>query len=43
MIYELDHTARQLRLIKDNIYTMEQKLKETIKLQFDKELEQARL
>ena len=32
MIYELDHTSRQLRLIKDSIYTMEGKLKEQIRL-----------
>lgn len=43
LIYELDHTARQLRLIKDNIYTMEGKLKDQIRLSFDKDLEQARL
>ena len=43
MIYELDHTSRQLRLIKDNIYTMEGHLKEQIRLSFDKDLEQGRL
>lgn len=43
IIYELDHTARQLRLIKDNIFSLESNLKETIKLQFEKDLEQARL
>lgn len=43
MIYELDHTSRQLRLIKDNIFTMEAKLKEKVRLSFDKDLEQSRL
>lgn len=43
LIYELDHTTRQLRLIKDNISTLEQKLKDKVRLSFDKDLEQARL
>jgi len=43
LIYELDHTSRQLRLVKDNIYTMEGKLKSMIRISFDKDLEQARL
>ena len=43
LIYELDHTNRQLRLVKDNIYGMEQKVKDKIRLSFDKDLEQARL
>ncbi len=43
LIYELDHSLRQLRLIKDNIYTMEDKLKDKIRLEFDKDLERARL
>ena len=43
IIYELDHTMRQLRLVKDNVYTMEDQLKEKIRLAFDKDLERARL
>jgi predicted transcriptional regulator len=43
LIYELDHANRQLRLVKDNVYDMEQKLKDKIRLSFDKDLEQARL
>lgn len=43
LIYEQDHTVRQLRLIKDNVFMMEDKLKEKIRLNFDKDLEQARL
>lgn len=39
LIYELDHTTRQLRLIKDNISTLESKLKDKIRLSFDKDLE----
>jgi len=34
---------RQLRLVKDNIYTMEGKLKDKTKLSFEKDLERARL
>ena len=34
---------RQLRLVKDNVYTMEDQLKEKIRLAFDKDLERARL
>ena len=43
LIYDLDHTMRQLRLVKDNIYTMEGKLKDKTKLSFEKDLERARL
>ena len=43
LIYELDHTTRQLRLMKDNIYTLEKILKEKIKLRYDKDLEATRL
>lgn len=43
ILYELDHTMRQLRLVKDNIYTMENGLKDKIRLAFDKDLERARL
>lgn len=43
LIYELDHTQRQLRLVKDNVYQMEKLLKDSIRLNFDKDLERARL
>lgn len=43
IIYELDHTMRQLRLVKDSVHTMEQKLKDKVRLAFDKDLERARL
>lgn len=39
LIYELDHTTRQLRLIKDNVSTLEQQLKDKIRLSFDKDLD----
>ena len=39
LIFELDHTSRQLRLMKDNIFTMEKILKEKIRLRFDKDLD----
>lgn len=42
LIYELDHTNRQLRLVKDNVYLLEKNLKEQIRLEFEKDLEQAR-
>jgi hypothetical protein len=43
LIYEHDHAERQLRMIKDNVWQMEAKLKEQIRLCFDKDLQQARL
>lgn len=43
LIFELDHSNRQLRLMKDAIYDMERKLKEKIRLRFDKDLESTRL
>ena len=42
MIYELDHSSRQLRLIKDSVYTMEDELREKVRLAFEKDLTQAR-
>jgi len=39
LIYELDHSARQIRLIKDSVFQMEDRLKESIRLEFDKDLE----
>jgi len=43
LIFELDHSNRQLRLMKDSVYDMERKLKEKIRLRFDKDLESTRL
>ena len=40
LVYELDISTRQLRLIKDNIFEMEKKLSDKIRLEFDKELNQ---
>lgn len=39
LIYELDMTSRQLRLIKDNIFLLEKNLTEKIKLSYDRELD----
>ena len=43
IIYELDHSARQLRLIKDNLHGMQQHLTDSVRLEFSKQLEMARL
>lgn len=43
VIFELDHTQRQLRLIKDNIFQMESRLKESVRQDFAKDLKQAQL
>lgn len=42
MIYELDMSTRQLRMMKDNVFSLEKGLKEKIRLYFDKDLEQTR-
>lgn len=42
LVYELDHSNRQLRLVKDNIYEMEDKLKDKVRLAYDKDLDQTR-
>lgn len=39
LIYELDMATRQLRLMKDNVFSVEKGLKEKIRLYFDKDLE----
>lgn len=39
LIYELDMSTRQLRLMKDNVFSVEKNLKEKIRLYFDKDLE----
>ena len=41
LIYELDVTARQLRMLKDHIFLMEKNLTEKIKLCYDRKLDQA--
>ena len=43
LIYELDMATRQLRLMKDNVFSVEKGLKEKIRLYFDKDLEQTRI
>jgi hypothetical protein len=42
LVYELDMTTRQLRLVKDNMFLMEKNLTEKIKLCYDKELDTTR-
>lgn len=42
LIYELDMSGRQLRLLKDNVFSLEKGLKEAVRLRFDKDLEQTR-
>lgn len=39
LVYELDMTTRQLRLIKDNIFLLEKNLTDKIKLCYQKELD----
>ena len=39
LVYELDMTTRQLRLIKDNVFLMEKNLTEKIKLCYEKEID----
>lgn len=43
LIYELDMTNRQLRMLKDNIFLLEKNLTEKIKLCYDRELDQTRM
>jgi predicted deacetylase len=43
LIYELDMSTRQLRLLKDNVFSLEKGLKEKIRLHFDKDLTQTRV
>jgi hypothetical protein len=42
LIYELDRTSRQLRLIKDHVFLQEKRLTEEVKLGFERELEETR-
>ena len=42
LIYELDRSARQLRLIKDNIYDLESGVKDKVKLYYEKDLSDTR-
>ena len=39
LIYELDHTNRQMRMVRDNVYAMEDRLKAKIRIEFDKDLQ----
>jgi hypothetical protein len=43
LIYELDMTTRQLRLLKDNIFLLEKNLTEKIRLCYDRELDETRM
>ena len=43
LIYELDVTARQLRMLKDHIFLLEKNLTEKIRLCYDRELDQTRM
>lgn len=43
LIYELDMTTRQLRLMKDNVFTLEKKLSDKIYITFQKELDNTKL
>jgi hypothetical protein len=43
LIYELDMTNRQLRMVKDNVFLLEKNLTEKIKLCYDRELDQTRM
>lgn len=43
LIYELDKSARQLRLIKDNLFSLESGVKEKVKLYFEKDLSDVRM
>lgn len=43
VIFELDHTQRQLRLVKDNIFQMETRLHDAVRIDFEKDLQEARL
>lgn len=42
LIYELDRSTRQCRLMKDGVFMLEKGLRESIRLRFDKDLEVAR-
>jgi hypothetical protein len=41
-VYELDFSNRQLRLIKDNIFSLEKRLSDQIGITFEKELTQTK-
>ena len=43
LIYELDKSARQLRLIKDNVYSLESGVKDKVRLYYEKDLADTRL
>ena len=43
LIYELDMTNRQLRLMKDNVFLMEKDLTEEIRLCYDRDLAQTKM
>jgi hypothetical protein len=43
LVYELDFTNRQLRLIKDNIFNLENRLNEQVGVTYERELKQTRM
>lgn len=43
LVYELDFTTRQLRLIKDNIFNLETRLNEQVGVTYERELKQTRM
>ncbi len=43
LVYELDFSNRQLRLIKDSIFNLEKRLSEQIGIAFERELTQTKM
>lgn len=43
LVYELDLSARQLRLLKENVFQMEKRLSDQIYVSFERELNQTRM
>lgn len=41
LIYELDTVSRELRLMKDNVYTMEARVRQEVEEEYDKEMQRA--
>jgi septation ring formation regulator EzrA len=43
LVYELDLSSRQLRLLKDNVFQMEKRLSDQIYVSFERELNQTKM
>lgn len=43
MVYELDFSSRQLRLLKENVFSLEHRLTEQIHVTYERELNQTRM